>query len=246
MGRRKRDPQPPAPPPGRFEHQPFRGLARRAAPPPAPPAPVPPPPVTPPVVESEDDIFHREMAGVRPLSPAQRQRVLPQPPAPPQRAVTDADSEALAELSDLVAGGGRFDLADTVEFIEGAVAGLDRQLVRKLRAGDFAWRLHLDLHGMTAEEARVAVDRFLNRAHQEGERCVLVIHGRGLNSKDQVPVLKSRLAAWLARGTWARLVLAFTSARPVDGGAGALYILLRRRRHSGDRKPITVTRGAKW
>ena len=75
---------------------------------------------------------------------------------------------------------------------------------------------------------------------------MLIVHGRGLNSKDQVPVLKTRLAQWLARGSWARLVLAFTSARPYDGGAGALYVLLRRQRHTGPRAPVKVTHGAKW
>jgi DNA-nicking Smr family endonuclease len=64
-----------------------------------------------------------------------------------------------------------------------------------------------------------------------------------LNSKDQIPVLKNRLVAWLARGQWARLVLAFTSARPYDGGAGALYVLLRRER--GSKKEIQVLNGAK-
>jgi DNA-nicking Smr family endonuclease len=186
------------------------------------------------------------MHGVRPLDPHVRQRVAPPPPAAVPRPVTDADAEALAELSDLVAGAGDFDLAHSVEFIEGAVSGVDRRLVRRLRAGDFAYQAHLDLHGMTAEAARVAVDRFLTGAHQKGQRCVLIIHGRGRNSKDQVPVLKTRLAQWLARGSWARLVLAFTSARACDGGAGALYVLLRRQRHTGARRPVRVTHGAKW
>lgn len=186
------------------------------------------------------------MHGVRRLAPQARQRVAPPPPAATPRAVTDDDAEALAELSDLVAGAGSFDLANSVEFVEGAVSGIDRRLVRRLRAGDFAYQAHLDLHGMTAEEARVAVDQFLTRAHRQGQRCVLIIHGRGRNSKDQVPVLKTRLAQWLARGSWARLVLAFTSARPCDGGAGALYVLLRRQRHSGARPPVRVTHGAKW
>ncbi len=247
MGRRKRTSAPPPAAAGRFDHHPFRPLGRRVAqPPPVPasPAAAASPPAA--AVESEAELFQREMAGVRPLSAAERQRVVPQAPAPSQRPITDADAEALAELSDLVSGAGSFDIADTVEFIEGAVAGLDRRIVRRLRAGEFAYQAHLDLHGMTADEARGAVDRFLTRAHQQGHRCVLIIHGRGLNSKDQVPVLKNRLAAWLARGAWARLVLAFTSARPVDGGAGALYLLLRRQRHRGERKPIAVTRGAKW
>jgi DNA-nicking Smr family endonuclease len=189
-------------------------------------------------------LFEREMADVVPLAADAPPRVSPPPPAPLPRAVTDADAEALAELSDLTTGQGPFDLANSVEFVEGAVAGLDRRLVRRLRAGDFAYQSHVDLHGMTAAEAREAVARFLARAHQRGERCVLIVHGRGLNSKDQVPVLKNRIIAWLARSTWARLVLAFTSARPCDGGAGALYVLLRRRREA--KRPIHVTRGANW
>ncbi|MDX2169820.1 MAG: Smr/MutS family protein [Deltaproteobacteria bacterium] len=244
MRRRQRDTRTTPAAPDAFHHQPFRHLkARPAAPPPPTPVATPPPAAPPP---SEDALFEREMAGVRPLTPHQRQRVVPPPPAPLERAVTDPDAEALAELSDLVTGAGPFDIADTVEFVEGAVAGLDRRLVRRLRSGDFAYQSHLDLHGLTAEEARVAVDRFLNRAVQQGQRCVLIIHGRGLNSKDHVPVLKHRLAAWLARGAWARLVLAFTSARAVDGGAGALYVLLRRQRRPGGKQPINVTHGAKW
>jgi DNA-nicking Smr family endonuclease len=183
------------------------------------------------------------MADVRRLAGA-RARVPPQSPAPVPRVVTDADAEALAVLSELVSGGGPFDFTNSVEFVEGAVTGLDRRVVRRLRAGDFAYQSHVDLHGLTAVEARDAVDRFLRRAHQHGHRCVLIIHGRGHNSKDQIPVLKHRVTTWLARGTWARLVLAFTSARPCDGGAGALYVLLRRRRVG--KKAIRVTHGANW
>jgi DNA-nicking Smr family endonuclease len=97
---------------------------------------------------------------------------------------------------------------------------------------------------MTSAEARPAVEAFLTHAYQDGKRCVLIIHGRGHNSKDQIPVLKSRLASWLARGQRARLILAFVSARPCDGGAGALYVLLRRQRTA--RRPIRVLAGAKW
>ncbi len=209
--------------------------ARPARPSVAPPIEAPPP--------DPEELFRREMADVRRL-PGTRARVPPRPPATPQRVVTDADAEALAVLSELVSGGGPFDFTHSVEFVEGAVAGLDRRVVRRLRAGDFAYQSHLDLHGLTAVEAREAVDRFLQRAHQRGHRCVLIIHGRGHNSKDQIPVLKHRVTTWLGRGTWARLVLAFTSARPCDGGAGALYVLLRRRRTG--KKTIRVTHGANW
>lgn len=244
MRRGKRLPTPPRPSPAGFHHHPFRQLAGRSPPSRRAPEPPPPPPAPTPPAASDEDLFLREMADVRPLSSEERSRVVPPPPAPPERTVTDPDAEALAELSDLVTGAGSFDIADSVEFVEGAVVGLDRRLVRRLRNGDFAYQSHLDLHGMTAPLAREAVDRFLTRAQQRGERCVLIIHGRGLNSKDQMPVLKHRLANWLARGAWNRLVLAFTSARPCDGGAGALYVLLRRERHG--KRAFRVTHGAKW
>jgi DNA-nicking Smr family endonuclease len=236
--------------PSGFDHQPFRKLARllgengrRATASPAPPVVEKPPPPPPDPEPSDEELFRREMANVRPVPEKWRAHV---PVLPPQndRPITDPDAEVLAELSELVTGGGSFDIANTTEFVEGAVVGLDPRVVRQLREGRFAYQSHVDLHGMTAQEARVAVDRFLTDAHRNGQRCVLIVHGRGLNSKDQVPVLKNRLSTWLARGAWARMVLAFTSARPCDGGAGALYVLLRRDRKA--KRPILVTRGARW
>ena len=247
MRRRHHQSTPHSPAAQGFHHRPFVQLAshatrRRAANTPRPPltevATVQPEALT------DDELFHQEMAGVRALPSEQRGRVLPSPPSPPARPIVDPDADALAELAELIAGGGPFDVADTTEFIEGAVVGLDRRVLRRLRNGEFACQSHLDLHGMTAEQARMAVNQFFTRAHQHGHRCVLIVHGRGLNSKDQVPVLKNRLSTWLARGTWARLVLAFTSARPCDGGVGALYVLLRRQRQA--KQPIRVTHGAKW
>lgn len=229
-------------PQGRFANRPFDSLKAVRVPAPvpraAPAAPTPPPP------RGEEALFADAMAGVRPL--ADRHRTALPPPVRERRprAIADPDAEALAELSDLVAGAGAFDITDTTEFLEGAVAGIDRGLVRRLRRGDFAFRRHIDLHGMTVVEAREAVAAFFRRAVRDGERCVLVVHGRGLNSPDNQPVLKRSLVDWLSRGAWARSVLAFTSARPCDGGAGAMYVLLRRKR--GAQKSITVTEGAKW
>lgn len=191
----------------------------------------------------DTDLFLREIGDVRRLDPASRQRVTAPPPAHPGRPMVSDEAEALAELADLVTGKSPFDVSDSDEYLEGMVKGLDPRIVRRLRRGEFAHQAHLDLHGMTAEQARPEVERFLREAYRAGRRCVLIIHGRGLNSKDQVPVLKNRLTTWLARGSWSRLVLAFTSARLCDGGAGALYVLLRRQQAS--KKEIDVFNGAK-
>ena len=122
----------------------------------------------------------------------------------------------------------KFDFADSEEFIEGASPGTDRNLLRALRRGDFSVQGRLDLHGMTQVEAREAMERFLTDSRRAGRRCVLIVHGRGLHSKDQLPVLKAQLKGWLSQKRIGQMALAFASAKPQDGGAGAVYVLLRR------------------
>ena len=212
---------------------------RLRPPPPPPPAPAPRRAADSAAEEPEPDLVARAMEGVRPL-PRRTRLDGPMPASRPRPRVSE-EAEALAELSDLVRGDAHFDVTDTREYVEGAIVGLDPRVLRRLRRGDFAWQAYVDLHGMVAEQAREAVLAFLRAAVRAGHRCVLVVHGRGLNSKDQTPVLKERMKSWLARGSAAHIVLAFTTARPCDGGAGALYVLLRRDRR---KRPIRVTEGA--
>lgn len=200
----------------------------------------------------EAAVFLSEMAGVSRLGAPTRARV-ERAATPPRTKVTTDDAEVLAELADLCDAGERaaFDWADTDEHgggsrglaeggvegpqIAGIAEGLDRRLLKRLRAGDFAIQAHVDLHGLTRVEAKDRVARFVDDSRRAGHRTVLVVHGRGLHSKDHVPVLKQALAQWLERGPLARAVLAFTTARPADGGAGALLLLLRGGRPAGPR-----------
>jgi DNA-nicking Smr family endonuclease len=168
--------------------------------------------------------------GAVPLGEEDRTRIAPTRAPRPARPPADvrSEAEALAELCDLVEGRSGFDIADSDEYIEGAASGLDRRIVHRLRKGEYAVQAHLDLHGLTKAEAKEAVSAFLTAERAAGHRCVLIIHGRGLRSKDQIPVLKERLTVWLSSGRLSRAVLAFATARPSDGGAGAVYVLLRR------------------
>jgi DNA-nicking Smr family endonuclease len=211
-----------------------RRQARRALlasvsrqPPPEPPEPPAAAAALAVAAELDDaEVFAREMRGVAQLP---RDNYVAPPrevaaAAPPR----DEEAEVMAALADLVSGRSVFDLTASDEYIEGLAQGLDRGLLKKLRQGQFAVQAHLDLHGKTRALAREAVEAFVVDSRQRGRRCVLIVHGRGLNSKDQIPVLKEGLKVWLARGRIARSVLGFCTARPVDGGAGAVYVLLRR------------------
>jgi len=194
-------------------------------------------------VEDDGDSFRRAMADVTRLAAGENRVDAPAPALERPRTSVDEESEALAALSDLVAGGGVLDVSDSREYVEGSVVGLDPRILRRLRRGEFAYQAMLDLHGLTAAEGRTAVQRFVDDARTVGHRAVLIVHGRGLNSRGQTPVLKEGLKQWLAQGRVSRSILAFTSARPADGGTGAVYVLLRRRR--GPREPIDVYDGAK-
>lgn len=139
------------------------------------------------------------------------------------------DWEALCCLLELVDGRGQFDLSLTDEYLEGQVPHLDPRVVSALKAGALPVQDYCDLHGLGVEQAQVCLQEFLSRALARDYRTVLVVHGRGLNSPDHVPVLKRHLEGWLSMKRFRRRVLAFASAQPYDGGAGVLYLLLRRR-----------------
>jgi DNA-nicking Smr family endonuclease len=103
--------------------------------------------------------------------------------------------------------------------------GLQYRLLRKLRRGHFSVGAELDLHGMTVPVAQLELTAFLKNARAHGVRCVRIIHGKGLRSPQGRPILKLSLDRWLRMRDE---VIAFSSARPVDGGTGAVYVLLKR------------------
>jgi DNA-nicking Smr family endonuclease len=129
-------------------------------------------------------------------------------------------------------------------YIRASTAGVSNETLAKLERGEFAVRSHVDLHGMALDDARQAVDEFLTDRHRRGDRCVLVITGKGRNSRQQLGVLREKIPEWLARGPSARRVLAFVTARQCDGGEGALYVLLRKHVSAKGRIDVVAGGGA--
>ncbi len=166
-------------------------------------------------------LFRRVMAEVRPLK---QDRITPyrarQKPIPRQT-LQDQKDVLASLLSD------EYDPAEleTGEELLFTRPGLQHSVMRKFRRGHFAIEAELDLHGRVVAEARELVNAFLREARASGLRCVRIIHGKGLSSAGKLPVLKGKVNAWLRQKDE---VLAFCSARPVHGGTGAVYVLLKR------------------
>ncbi len=102
--------------------------------------------------------------------------------------------------------------------------GVRAQTLRQLRRGRYPIEDELDLHGLSQSAARDQLAEFISSSRQTGRRCVRVVHGKGYRSGSRGPVLKIAVNTWLRRHPD---VLAFTSARAIDGGTGAVYVLLR-------------------
>ncbi|MGH8225942.1 MAG: Smr/MutS family protein [Gammaproteobacteria bacterium] len=171
--------------------------------------------------DENEALFRKAVSDAVPL--AQRPKA-PRGPRPKPRArMREADEHsALAETLDDPRHPDEFGAEPDLAY---AAPGVQRRVLVRLRRGQIPVRAVLDLHGMTLPMARREFALFLADALAREFVCVRIIHGKGYRSGPRGPVLKRAVARWLAHR---REVLAYTSARPVDGGTGAVYVLLRR------------------
>lgn len=174
------------------------------------------------------------MTGVQPLSPRRKGREVHVQNAAPVQSLNDntafGDEQAWVTeyLHNLVQGNVEFELSYSEEFIHGFIYGLDRRILEKLKAGQFSVEAHLDLHGLNTTQAKDACHAFMRDQYNQGRRCLLLIPGRGRNSPGGQALIREELPLWLTREPLRRVVLAFCTALPRHGGAGALYVLLRK------------------
>jgi len=177
--------------------------------------------------ELEEELFQKAMEGVNPISKdnyVERIFQIELPEGPKNK----DDFETLKKLTDLVKYGEGFNISDTPEYIEGTGYQVHPSVARRLHQGDYSIQAYVDLHGLRVDDAKEIIDKFLKWAVTTGKRGVLVVHGRGLSSPSE-PVLKKKFIEWLTHGLWRKWIIAYSSARLCDGGAGATYVLLRKR-----------------
>jgi DNA-nicking Smr family endonuclease len=174
-------------------------------------------------LRSEDSaLFRDQVANVTPLpgrGKAEIERPRPRP-VPAQRLLDD--QAALRDsLSDNIPWDSGSETGEELAFQRNGISSLT---LRRLRRGHWIIQDELDLHGLTTAEARVLMVEFLNHCVHKGLRCVRIIHGKGLRSKNREPVLKQKVANWLMQRDE---ILAFCQARRTEGGSGAVVVLLK-------------------
>ncbi len=177
-----------------------------------------------PARSAEVEDFREAVRDVKPLPGAAARPHRPVGPgARPHPVQRERDNRAVLDES-LAESIGIESLLETDEALSYRRAGISADTLRKLRRGFWVVQDELDLHGHRVTEAHHALTGFLREALRRGSRCVRIVHGKGHGSRDGVPVLKGKVRSWLARRSD---VIAFCQARPADGGAGALLVLLK-------------------
>lgn len=167
-------------------------------------------------------LFQAAVRDAQPIVPHGRIEPDPVPIPPIAKSLLRDERQALVDsMSDYI---GWDDGQETGEELVFMRPGLRRDTLRKLRRGHWILQGELDLHGMISVEARQAVAAFLSMCTKRGLRCVRIIHGKGLGSRNREPVLRTKIKHWLMQRDE---VLAFCQARAADGGSGAVVVLLK-------------------
>ena len=171
-------------------------------------------------VAGEYELFRRSVGDVTPVA---NDRVIPQTRKPAPEATQRMADEA-AVIKEMAEGFFDTEAAETGDELLYKKPGIQDKVFRKLRRGQFAIAAELDLHGYTVQHAKDSLSDFLKECITRNRRCVRIIHGKGLRSRQGRPTIKSRIGKWLQQR---QEVLAYCSARQVDGGTGAIYVLLK-------------------
>jgi DNA-nicking Smr family endonuclease len=172
-------------------------------------------------VAAERNLFANAAGSVQPLPDKRRAHLKPAPPeAIPRQQLRDNQAVLVEAISDEFDVSTLLEVDDTLSYRQ---SGIGTDVTRKLRRGNWSIQAQLDLHGLRSDEARERLVAFIRESSKNGVRCVRIVHGKGLGSPGKAPVLKNKVHSWLVQK---KEVLAFVQAKPADGGAGAVVVLL--------------------
>jgi len=167
-----------------------------------------------------EDLFKAAVKDARPLTSDRVFHQIPKPKPIPQQFIRDEQQALVDSLSDYFPS---YELESGEELLY-LREGQSPSVLSKLRRGHWVVQANLDLHGMISDEARATIATFLAECKKRGIRCVRIIHGKGLGSRNKEPVLKNKVRHWLMQKDE---VIAYAQARANDGGSGAVIVLLK-------------------
>ena len=172
--------------------------------------------------EADREAFLSAVPDVEPIRPHGRfLHPAPLLPPVPRNKLRDEREVIFESLHDPIRWDPDRENGDELSYVR---PGISRQTLRRLHRGEWVSQAELDLHGLTRIEAKLELAEFLFECRRRGIRCARIIHGKGLRSRNREPVLKHHIRHWLMQRDE---VLAFVQARPVDGGGGAVMVLLK-------------------
>jgi len=169
------------------------------------------------------DIFRQALSDVTPLKSTERSESKAPPPAPRPRQLEKDEARVKSELLNPLEDFAELETGEELLFLR---SGIQKRYLTRLRRGHYSIRDNLDLHQMNEATAARALHEFIDESAVRGMGCVRIVHGKGLRSRKE-PKLKAMTRRLLSRHP---LVLAFASCRPVDGGTGAVSVLLKARK----------------
>lgn len=174
--------------------------------------------------DDEDDdlkLFRAAVKDARPLKSLRVHHIAPKPKPVARQLLRDEQQALLDSLSDDYIPAHELESGEELLYLR---EGHAPDILSKLRRGHWVVQAAIDLHGLFTDEARLYVAEFLADCKKRGIRCVRIIHGKGLGSRNREPVLKHKLRNWLMQKDE---VIAYAQARQADGGSGAVIVLLK-------------------
>jgi DNA-nicking Smr family endonuclease len=171
--------------------------------------------------QKTEDLFLAAVKNARPLN-TNRIHHEPSKPKPiPQQFIRDEKQALRDSLSDGYIPSHELESGEELLYLR---EGQSPSVLSKLRRGHWVVQANLDLHGLISDEARTQVAEFLAGCKKRGIRCVRIVHGKGLGSRNREPILKHKVRNWLIQKDE---VIAYAQARATDGGSGAVIVLLK-------------------
>lgn len=173
-------------------------------------------------IENDEHLFSEAVKDARPLPHNNRAvHAIKKPKPIPKQFLRDEQQALIDSLSDHYIPAYELETGEELLYLR---EGQSPDILRKLRRGKWVVQANMDLHGLVSDEARLYVSSFISDCKKRGIRCVRIVHGKGLGSRNREPVLKHKLRGWLMQKDE---VIAYAQAKPEDGGSGAVIVLLK-------------------